>query len=77
MCVNGKYLVRYFNEFLGIGIPDLLMKLLSCHSFTKNTKYSVILKCPTRILEYYFSKGFVILEKNSHYLKITPNEAKK
>ena len=25
-----------YNELLGIGIPKLLMKLISCHGFTKN-----------------------------------------
>ena len=28
------------------------------------------------MLEYYFSKGFVVLERNSNNLKITDNEAK-
>ena len=51
VCVDGKYLVNYFNEFFGIGIPDVLMKLLSCHCFTKNIKYIVVLKSPRRILE--------------------------
>ena len=69
MCVDGKYLGKYFNEFLGIGIKYLLMNLLSCHGFTNNIKYIVILKCPSRMLEYYFPKGFGILERNSSNLK--------
>ena len=48
ICVDGKYLVKYFNELLGIGIADLLMKknnnLLMYHTFTKNIKSIVILK---------------------------------
>ena len=53
-----------FDKILGIGIPYLLMNSMSCHGFLKNIKYVVILKCPKRMLEYYFSKGFTILECN-------------
>ena len=42
------------DRILGIGIKDLLMNLMSCHGFSKNIKYVVILKCPKRKLEYYF-----------------------
>ena len=45
-----------------IGIPDVLLNLLSCHGFLKNIEYVVILKCPNRVSEYYFNKGFVIFE---------------
>ena len=58
-----------FNRILGIGISDMLMKLLPCHGFSKNIKYIVILKCPKRMLEYYFLKVFGILECNSNNLK--------
>ena len=60
--MDSKYVDKYFNRTLGIGIPDLLMNLLSCHIFLKNIKYIVIIKCPKSMLEYYFSKGFGILE---------------
>ena len=49
-----------YDNLLGIGIPDLLLNLLSCNGFLKNSKYIVILKCPNRMSEYYFNKGFVI-----------------
>ena len=66
--VDGKYSVKYFNKFLGIGIPDLLMNFLSCHGFTKNIKSIVILNvlkgCWNTI-----SKIFGILERNSNSLK--------
>ena len=42
ICVDGRYLVKYFNKSLGIGIPYLLMNLLSCHYFKMNTKYIVV-----------------------------------
>ena len=38
---------------LGIGIPYLLMNLMSCRGFLKNINYSVILKCSKSMLEYY------------------------
>ena len=51
-----------YNNLLGIGIPDLLLNLLSCHGFFKNSCSVVIIKCPNRISEYYFNKGIVELE---------------
>ena len=51
-----------YNNLLGIGIPDLLLNLLSCHVCLKNNDSVVILKCPNRMSEYYFNKVFVELE---------------
>ena len=34
-----------YNELLGIGIPELLMNLISCHVFMKKTNSTVILVC--------------------------------
>ena len=42
----------------------------------KNLNYTVILLCRSRMLEYYFSKGFVMLEYNSNKLIRIANEAK-
>ena len=67
---------KTFNIILGIGIPDLLMNLIFCHGFLKNINYIVILKFPKRILEYYFSKGFTILECNVNNLAKIPNDVK-
>ena len=61
---------------MGIGIPYLFIKLFSCHGFMKNTNYLVILLCPSRMLGYCFSKGFVMLERNSNNLFIIENEVK-
>ena len=74
--VDYKYLEKYFNRILGIGIPDLLLKLLSCHGFSNNRKSIVVLNCPKRMLEYYFSKWFDILECNSNHLKKIPTLVK-
>ena len=67
---------KSFDRILGMGIPDLLMNLMSCHGFLKNVNSIVILKYPKRILEYYFSKGFAILECNVNNLAKLPNEVK-
>ena len=51
-----------YNNLFGIVIPDLLLNLLSCHIFLRNNDSVVIIKCPNRMSEYYFNKGFVELE---------------
>ena len=58
-----------YNNLLGIGIPDLLLNLLSCHGFLKNNDSVVILKYPNRMSEYYFNKGFFELECDEDHLK--------
>ena len=52
------------------------MKLMSFHGFLKNIDSVVVLKCPKRMLEYYFSKGFTILECNDNNLEKLPNDVK-
>ena len=74
--MDSKYVEKYFNIILGIGIPYLLMNLLSCHGFLGDIKSIVVLKCPKRMLEYYFSKGFRILECSFNNLVKLPNEVK-
>ena len=56
-----------YDNILGIGIPDLLFNLLSCHGFSKNNEYVVIIKCPNSMSEYYFNKGLVIFECDEEY----------
>ena len=67
---------KSFDRILGIGIPCLLMNLMSCHGFLKHINYVVILNFPKRMLEYNFSKGFTILECNSNNLEKLPNDVK-
>ena len=43
--------------------------MLSCHGFLKNDDSIVILKCPNRMSEYYFNKGFVELICGEDHLK--------
>ena len=52
------------------------MNLMSCHGFLKNINYVVILKFPKRMLEYYLSKGFTILECNDNNLAKLTNDVK-
>ena len=42
---------KSYEKILGIGIPYLLMNLMSFRGFLKNKNPVVILKCPKRILE--------------------------
>ena len=68
---TGKY--RHYDtgydNVLGIGIPDILLNLLSCHGFSKNNESVVILKCPNTMSEYYFNKGFLIFECDEENFK--------
>ena len=52
------------------------MKSLSCNGLSRNIKCIFVLKCPKRMLEYYFSKGFGILECNLNHLTKILNEVK-
>ena len=58
-----------YNCVLGIGIPYLLLNLLSCHGCLKNNDSVLILKCPNRMSEYYFNKVSIELECDEDNLK--------
>ena len=78
VCSGGvlKHGNKSFDKILVIGIPDLVMKLLSCYAFLKKIHSFVIIKFPKKILEYYFSKGFTLLECNTNNLEKIQNEVK-
>ena len=40
---GSKHGDKHFDRILGIGIPDLLMKLMYCPGFLKNENYVVII----------------------------------
>ena len=40
-----------YNKLFGIGVPDILLNMLSCHGFLNNNDSVVILKCPNRMCE--------------------------
>ena len=64
---------KHFNKrnynFLGIGIPYMLMNFLSCRGFLKNKDYVVIFKFPNRMFEYYLNKGFIIFDCDNFFQK--------
>ena len=64
-----KHKTKSYDKILGIGITYLLMNLISCHGFSRNKNSAVILKCPKRMLEYYFSKIFTLVEYNTKKLE--------
>ena len=49
---------------------------MSCCVFLENINSVVILKCTKRMLEYYSSKGFTILEFNINNLEKLTNDVK-
>ena len=51
--VSGRYTTfdTDYDHLLGIGIPYLLLNLLPCHGFSKNSESVVILKCTHRMSE--------------------------
>ena len=65
-----------FNRILGIVIPYLIMSLFSCHGFFEEHRFCCHKKNPKRMLEYYSSKIFSILECNTNNLAKIPNAAK-
>ena len=73
---GSKHGDKSFDRILGIGIPYLLMNLMYCNGSLKKINYVVILNCPKMMLEYYFSRGFAILECNDNNLAKLPNDVK-
>ena len=50
--------------------------MLSCQGFLNNNESIVILKCPNRMSEYYFNKGFILLICDEDHLKTLPVRVK-
>ena len=48
---NYKHIGKQYDNLLGFGIPDLLLKFLSCQGFLKKNDSIVTLKCPHRMFE--------------------------
>ena len=72
-----KHEEKNYDTILEIGIPYLLMNLMFCHGFLKNKDPVVILKCPKRMLEYYFSKLFTYFDCSIINLGKLPTEVKR
>ena len=65
-----------FNILLGIGIPELLLNLVSCHGFMKKPNSTVILNCRSRLVNNYLEKVFYIIENDSKQKSMIPNDMK-
>ena len=61
-----------YDNLFGIGILDILLNMLSRHVFLNSNESIVILKCPNRMSEYYFNKGFIQLTCDEDHLNKQP-----
>ena len=60
-----------YDIWLGIGIPEVLMSLVSCHGFTEKPNRTVILNC-----QYCLVKGIVIIKHSSKQFISVSNDMK-
>ena len=49
------------NRISGIGIPEILTKIVSCQEFLNDTKSHFILSWRIKLIDYYISRGFLII----------------
>ena len=42
-----------YNDISGIGIPEILMKIISCHGFVNDSNSAVIFSCCIKLVDYY------------------------
>ena len=61
-----------YDELSIIGIPEILLNIVSCHGFSQEENQKVILMWRIKLVLYYLSKGFVMLEKYFQDLKKIP-----
>ena len=59
---NNKFENTKFNDWYGLGIPEILMNIISYHGFYKYSILTVILKFHNALVPYDLSKGFLIVE---------------
>ena len=65
-----------YNILLGIGIPELLINLVSCHGFTEKPNSTVIFNCQYHLVNNSLAKGFVIIKQKSKQLSSVTNDVK-
>ena len=73
---NKVFVKTTYNDILGISIPELLMNIISCHVFVNNTNSTVVFSCGRKLVDYYLSEGFFILDNNSRNLCDVPIRVK-
>ena len=59
---DNKFEKTRFTNFSGLGIPDILMNIISCHGFSKSSIITVIFTCRSSLVPYYLSKVFSVVE---------------
>ena len=64
------------NDLSGIGITEILLNIVSCYIFVQFENSTLILTCRSKLVSYYPSKGFLILERYSKALKNVPLRVK-
>ena len=47
----------------GLGIPEILMNIMTCHEYTRSPNSSVIISFHNELVPYYISKVFYPVEK--------------
>ena len=73
---NPNFKDTSFNLLLGIGIPELLLNLVSCNGFMKKPNSTVILNYQYLLINNYLSKESSIIEQNEKQLSLIPNNLK-
>ena len=65
-----------FNNLSGLGIPEILMNIMSWHGSAKYSILAVILTCHNSLVTYDLSKGYVIVETEVGAVDNIPMSAK-
>ena len=65
-----------FNILPVIGIPELLLNLLSCHGFMEKPNTIVVLNCRSHFMNTNLETDFFIIKKDSKQLSPLPNDVK-
>ena len=60
---NPTFKDKSFTILLGIGIPDLLLNLVSCRGFMKKPNSTAVLNFRDRLINNYLSKGFPLFNR--------------
>ena len=60
-----------FYELSVISIPERLLNIVSCCGFVKDNNPTLVLTCRSKVVSYYLSKVFVMLDQDSQ----APNNA--
>ena len=86
LCCKSKTLSRIYSDrifeqtsyniLIGIGIPEVLLNLVSCHGFAEKPNSTVILNFQYLLVNNYLEKGFFTIVNNSKKLSSIMNDVK-